>query len=316
MKFRSVTSLTLLTYALSSPPFAAGISQLVVAPFSDSTSGPDPAHASAPDAFQSLTDSERAFSALSVEKGMKEAFLTYLAEGAIIFRPLPIDGRASWESRNSPPGTLIWEPCYAEVSRAGDLGVSTGPWEYRPPGETDPAKIAYGHFISIWRRQADGSWRVALDIGGSHAAPKSGGVGSGELKLGADHSNAKAAGPGSVSDLAQLDRMLGEASRSGLAHALQQTATADVRFNHAGSEPALGLPAARAAADSLGGGWQFATGGSGDSRSGDFAYTYGVAARFASGTAAGTDSSTYLNVWRRDEHNRWRLSLAVLNRVP
>ena len=315
MKFRSVTGLTLLAYTLSSPPFAAGIAQLALAPFVDSTPSPDPAHASGSDAVQTMTDTERAFSALSVEKGMKEAFLTYLADSAVIFRPAPTDGRSSWQARNSPPGTLIWEPCFAEVSRSGDLGVSTGPWEYRPPGETDPAKITYGHFITIWRRQADGSWRVALDIGGTHAAPRTGGVGSGDMKRGPDHSGSKAGSASGAGDLAQLDRMLGEASRPGLARALQQTAAGDVRFNHAGREPALGLAAARAATDSLGGGWSFATRGSGAAGSNDLAYTYGVAARFAEGSAGGTDSSSYLNVWRRDDHNRWKLSLAVLNRL-
>jgi hypothetical protein len=32
--------------------------------------------------------------------------------------------------------------------------------------------LVNGHFLSIWRKQADGGWRVEADIGVPHAAPK------------------------------------------------------------------------------------------------------------------------------------------------
>ena len=63
-----------------------------------------------------------------------------------------------------PPVTLNWEPIFADVSRAGDLGYTTGPYrlidqspEHRP--------IQHGYYFSIWKRQPDGAWKVAVDVG-------------------------------------------------------------------------------------------------------------------------------------------------------
>jgi hypothetical protein len=53
MKLRTLAGFTVLAYALSSPPLAASITQLALAPFGDTSSSPDPAHASASDADQS-----------------------------------------------------------------------------------------------------------------------------------------------------------------------------------------------------------------------------------------------------------------------
>ena len=49
--------------------------------------------------LDSLIASERAFSRHSVDHGTREAFLAYLAEDGIIFRPLPVNGRRVWEAR-------------------------------------------------------------------------------------------------------------------------------------------------------------------------------------------------------------------------
>ena len=135
--------------------------------------------------LQSLVAAEREFSARSVKHGMKDAFLAYLAEDGVIFRPLPTNGKESWKARENPKGTLIWEPTFAEVSEAGDLGVDSGPWEYHLPDSTQLA--LHGHFVSVWKRAPKGPWRVAADLGVSHGPPPSEGVGSGALTEGPAH---------------------------------------------------------------------------------------------------------------------------------
>jgi ketosteroid isomerase-like protein len=141
-------------------------------------------------ALDSLVAAERAFAARSVEKGVRDAFLEYLAEDGVIFRPLATHGRQSWESRGSVATTLMWEPACAEVSAAGDLGYTTGPWESRP---NDPQRpTGYGHYVSVWQKQAGGSWRVAVDIGVAHAQPKRG-LGSGDFTPGPLHTAARRA---------------------------------------------------------------------------------------------------------------------------
>lgn len=120
-------------------------------------------------ALDSLVAAERAFAQSSVEEGMKTAFLAALAPDAILFRPGPVNGVQLWTSRPESPAVLEWAPSFAELSGDGDLGFTSGPWSFRPAKGQAP--VAFGHFVSVWRRDVGRPWRVALDIGVSHADP-------------------------------------------------------------------------------------------------------------------------------------------------
>lgn len=117
-------------------------------------------------AQRSLVEAERAFARLSVEKGTREAFLTWFAEDGINFQPGPVNTKEAFRKlpATRPPVVLNWAPVYGDLSQAGDLGYSTGPYtledhgpQHRPP--------QHGLFFSIWKKQADGSWKVAIDCG-------------------------------------------------------------------------------------------------------------------------------------------------------
>src|SRR5438445_12643638 len=84
-----------------------------------------------------LVESERDFAKTSVAKGTREAFLAYLADDAILFRPHPVPGKKWMQDHPAPPGLLTWEPIFADISRSGDLGYTTGPWEFRKNGPDD-----------------------------------------------------------------------------------------------------------------------------------------------------------------------------------
>jgi ketosteroid isomerase-like protein len=262
-------------------------------------------------AFESLVAAERAFSALSVEKGMKEAFLTFLADDGVVFRPTATNGKQAWSARENPNATLIWEPEFAGISAAGDLGWTTGPWELRLPAEAGRPP-QHGHFVSVWRRLPGNPWRVVADLGATHGPPEQG-VGTGFVPQawpapGNPNGGRKA-------DPAKLDRGLSKATRSrGIAGALASRARPDVRFNRDGAFPHVGIEAARAALDTLAGVLRYTPQGSGLASSRDVGYTYGIAERFAPASAkAPADTNVYLHVWSRDAGGRWRLAVAVLN---
>lgn len=264
--------------------------------------------------LDSLIAAERAFSLLSVDRGMKEAFLSNLAGNSILFRPLPTNGQEMWEKLASPPATLLWEPAYAEVSGAGDLGVSTGPWEMRPPAEHGQEAPRHGHFISIWRRQESGAWKVELDLGVSHAKPERGGVGSGKIVRGPIHGDPPATDQTeqALAAIAAAERSFSDrARRSGLASALPRWTTADLRLNREGRFPSYGASARREMVKADSGAVSWTPKGSGAARSGDLGYTYGIRHRRRGEAAA--DSSVYVNVWRRDRDGKWRVSLMVDN---
>ena len=265
-------------------------------------------------ALHSLESAERAFAAASAAKGIKPAFLEYLAADAVVFRPTVTNGRKAFESQPASQAKLTWEPAYAEVSAAGDLGYTTGPWElHLPPDRNLPP--SYGHFVSVWKKSRGGPWRVAVDIGVSHDQPASGGVGSGEFEAGPTHAPRRTGTH--AADLEALDRACSEAARThGMAAAFAGHSARDVRLNIEGAFPFVGLEAARAQLERAPDTFRFLPEGSGLSASRDLGYTYGTAQRFVSGSDVAADSSVYLHVWRDEASGGWKIAMSVMNPLP
>jgi ketosteroid isomerase-like protein len=116
-----------------------------------------------------LVQAEISFAKISGEQGIRDAFLAFLAERSLVFRPMPVDGRKTYEQSAGDEGSLSWFPVIADISRTGDLGYTTGPYEYRGKNAGDPTR--HGNYASVWRRQPDGAWKVILDCGTPNPAP-------------------------------------------------------------------------------------------------------------------------------------------------
>ena len=69
--------------------------------------------------------------------------------------------RESSESRGigSPGSSVTWQPMKIEVARSGDIGYAIGTFE----SVVDDAPVK-GKYVEIWKKQADGSWKVAADM--------------------------------------------------------------------------------------------------------------------------------------------------------
>ena len=273
--------------------------------------GSSVAEAAAPTALDSLVAAERAFATMSAEKGVRDAFVEFLAVDGVIFRPLATNGRKVWESRGPVAATLVWEPVFAEVSAAGDLGYTTGPWELRPNNPQQPT--GYGHYVSVWQRQPDGAWRVAVDIGISHAQPARG-LGNVDFVPGPLHATPqRAAGP---VDLAALDlEWTRDAKAKGSAAAFARWAATDVRYHRDHVTPVLGVKGAREMMRAVPGVTLWNPEAQKVARSGDLGCTYGIVERRRLGGAA-PDSAVYLHGWRRGADDRWKVALALENPLP
>jgi hypothetical protein len=75
-----------------------------------------------------------------------------------------MNGRTLYEKYDDKGRRLIWEPVFATISRSEELGVTTGPWELKKSA-TDRDSMAFGQFVSVWKRQPDNTWKVILDVG-------------------------------------------------------------------------------------------------------------------------------------------------------
>jgi ketosteroid isomerase-like protein len=271
---------------------------------------------SADASLDSLVAAERRFSATSVERGMRDAFLEFLADDGLIFRPAAVNGKASWQARGPVPGTLIWEPHYAEVSAAGDFGYTFGPWEYRPPADTPGASVAHGHFISVWKREGTGPWRVALDIGVGHPRPERG-LGSGDFERGPSPRAKSGGAKRAQRELAAAEETMSrEAQQKGVAQALEQRAAPDLRYFREGEMPRVGHEAARPLLPWVATDVRWRVQGSGAARSGDLGYSYGIREDQVAAAPAPPDSAVFVHVWRRGRAGRWRMTLAVENPLP
>lgn len=105
---------------------------------------------------------ESAFAATMAKRDL-DAFASFLAEEAVFFSDQPLRGKAAviaawkrfYEGPNAP---FSWQPGTVEVLPSGTLAHSSGP-VLSPKGE----KI--GTFSSVWRREADGQWKIVFDQG-------------------------------------------------------------------------------------------------------------------------------------------------------
>jgi ketosteroid isomerase-like protein len=113
--------------------------------------------------FDQVVAAERAFAAASMTQGLHKAFLANLAEDAISFQPLPLPARPNHLGQPPSTGKLNWGPAWVGASSAGDVAVSIGPWLFAAPENPVVKRETTGWYISVWRRQKDGTWKVAVD---------------------------------------------------------------------------------------------------------------------------------------------------------
>jgi ketosteroid isomerase-like protein len=117
--------------------------------------------------YDDLVAAERAFAADAGARSTRDAFLAALADDGVVFAPGPASGKAVWTARAADTAKLEWAPEAAEIAASGDLGYTYGPWRLTPPGADKPAH--YGHYFTVWRKQADGHWKALVDKGVVHA---------------------------------------------------------------------------------------------------------------------------------------------------
>lgn len=130
------------------------------------------AEAGAPNYTAELMSADSAFSAQASKVGVLNAFLGVATDETKL---LSETGKGLSAVRSGFKGLpasaiLTWKPSFAAASAAGDLGYTWGRYEYRDKAADGKPIVESGTYVTVWRRHADGSWKVVLD--GGTADPK------------------------------------------------------------------------------------------------------------------------------------------------
>jgi ketosteroid isomerase-like protein len=66
---------------------------------------------------------------------------------------------------------LSWEPQMAFVSASADLGYTLGTYRSARRDSSGLERSGTGKYVTIWRKQADGGWKVVFDGGNPDTPP-------------------------------------------------------------------------------------------------------------------------------------------------
>lgn len=127
------------------------------------TPGDDPA--------QALLEADRLFAEEAAERGTDGWLAWFEADGTMVQGEGEVRGHEAIRDMMDPffadsTAQLVWDPIRAEISDANDLGYTIGSYRViRVGAAEDEPPLSHGMYLTVWRRQADGAWKVAADIG-------------------------------------------------------------------------------------------------------------------------------------------------------
>ena len=117
---------------------------------------------------------EADFAGAVAEHG-RAAFITYFAEDGVELQDGGgITTREEMKKQQPwPDGTsLTWTPVHADMAGTGDLGYTYGNYVFKSKDKAGKVVANYGKYVSIWKKQKDGTWKVVVDMGNSSPEPK------------------------------------------------------------------------------------------------------------------------------------------------
>ncbi len=260
-------------------------------------------------ALPRMVATERAFAAAAVELGRRNTFLTFFADDAVSLEgagAVASIGRAKDTLMAAPPtklpvlSRLMWEPFTGQISEDGTLGWLTGP--YAVLVLTTKDITAKGAYFSVWKREADGTYRVWLDEG--IALP--------DVWSGA--SDFRAAPQADVGSVGAADETIDQAERAVASggDAWKARLAASVRLHREGLMPMAGRDETAAWAHAAWTSIHYVVLRNERAASGDLGVALGG---YEATTPAGAERGTFVRVWQRDVQGHWRIVFETSKKI-
>lgn len=250
---------------------------------------------------------ERAFAADGAAMGVKLSFLKYAAPNGIVIQGRPLNAQAALPALpDRKPGDpkLVWWPQWAGISKSGDLGFTTGPYELGGKRQ--------GYYFTVWKKQMDGEWKWLFDGGTGSNAEGAPGPGSPVANLPVFEVDPINSGE-ALSQVMKAEDDLAAAARTDLLNAyLAVHACDDGRVQGSPRPPATDCDSAEAELKTRAATAEMTTLGGEASQAGDMAWTYGAIDWFKDGQPG---KGHYVRVWQRRPEG-WRIVFDELLVTP
>ena len=119
---------------------------------------------------EKLMQTSREWSQVAASRNA-DSILSYWTDDAIVISA----GEADLKGKNgirqmvegsfkNPVFKISWEPKSAEISKSGDLGYLLETTKMTMTDSLGKASVQNFNVVTIWKKQADGSWKCAVDV--------------------------------------------------------------------------------------------------------------------------------------------------------
>jgi len=114
--------------------------------------------------------------AKAVAEGGGRAFAEWFADDAVTLsngKPAVVGRGAIARDANWSPKeySLTWTPQGAQMSPGNDMGFTWGHYEGKSMGLDGKPVVVTGRYITVWKKNAAGVWRVAMDASADEPKP-------------------------------------------------------------------------------------------------------------------------------------------------
>ncbi len=111
----------------------------------------------------------------SVAKGGGKAFASWFADDAVtlnngqpaVLGRANIAAQAQWTPEQYQ---LSWQPEGAQMGPSNAMGFTWGHYEGHSQDKNGQPIVLHGRYITVWKKQADGQWKVAMDASADEPA--------------------------------------------------------------------------------------------------------------------------------------------------
>jgi ketosteroid isomerase-like protein len=126
---------------------------------------------------QAVKDADAQWSKAATARSL-DVVLSYYSGDAVVLPPnaemLTSKGdiTKAWMTLLDPANTISWTPMYVEVAQSGEMVYDVGSYTMVTKPKKGKPETDHGKYLSVWKKQADGSWKAVADTWNSDLLAK------------------------------------------------------------------------------------------------------------------------------------------------